>query len=436
MGQQKTRADIGRTEAETALTEAANVNSAVVETGAGPMMRILTPKGYQLIPIGVYRSNPDAYQIAPFKPGEDKGVYGQSAGLGATTEKTMDAKTPTGLVPSAGPDRTDIVQEKPPTSDIVTTELVPPAGGGLAAAETPPAEAPQAMKTGSMLSETDRSLIDKSVQETITGQTTASLASAPKKFEDAKAIQAANLQIQPILRVLAGDFASLPRGSSLLTPGVLNPYSRKIAESLNSIAATFGTDPFVNEADIMTVGSIDKSLERLSDELRTKGNYAASGAVDSTRKMLPSMSQSTEAIGKNLADVLVDTQRQNDLADYYQAIRDDAAAKLGPGNVAMADRIPDLPGVNWADNFAKNTSEKYLADRRAIEEMFNTNVIDATKKDARGNPSQIIDPSTGRPMNYMGLVMKYGDKLSPQVRQQIEEEFGKGILTYFGIKGE
>ena len=441
MGQQKTRADIGKTEADTELTRATTVSSAVVETSAGPMIRILTPKGYQLIPLGVYKSSPNTYQIAPFNPGEDKSVYGQSAGLGATTEKTMDAKTQTGLVPSAGPDRTDIVQEKPPTSDIVKTELVPPEGGGLAAAETPPAEAPpaeapKAMKTGSMLSETDRSLIDKSVQETITGQTTASLASAPKRFEDAKAIQAANLQIQPILRVLAGDFASLPRDSSLLTPGIISPYSRKIAESLNSMSKTLGWQPFVNEADITTVGSIDKSLERLSDELRSKGNYGASDAVNSTRKMLPSMSQSTEAIGKNLADVLVDTQRQNDLADYYQAVRDYAAAELGPGNVAMADRIPDLPGVNWADNFAKNTNEKYLADRRAMEEMFNTVVTNPEVKDARGNPTPIPDPATGRPMNYMSLIMKYGDTLRPEVRQQIEAEFGKGILKYFGIKGE
>jgi hypothetical protein len=195
-------------------------------------------------------------------------------------------------------------------------------------------------------------------------------------------------------------------------------------------------ESFVNETDLMTVGSIDKSLERLSDELRTKGNYAASGAVDSTRRMLPSMNQTTEAIGKNLSDVLVDTQRQNDLADYYQSIRDEAAAKLGPGNAAMADRIPDLPTVNWADKFAKNTNEKYLADRRALEEMFNTTVIDPTKKDAKGNPSPIVDPSTGRPMNYMGLIMKYGDQLKPEVRQQIEAEFGKGILNYFGIKGE
>ncbi len=438
MGQQKTRADIGRTEAETELTDATMINSAVVETSAGPMMRIATPEGYQLIPLGVYKSNPNLYRLklAPFAPGENKNAFAKSAGLGATTEKTMDAKTPTGLVPSAGPDRTDIVQEKPPTSDIVKTELTPPSGSGLAAAEAPPAEAPPAMTTGSMLSETDRSLIDKSVQETITGQTTASLASAPKKFEDAKAIQAANLQIQPILRTLAGEFASLPREASLLTPGVLNPYSRKIAESLNSIAATLGTDPFVNEADIKTVGSIDKNIERLADELRGKGQYAASDAVNSTRKMLPQMNQSTEAIGKNLADVLVDTQRQNDLADYYQAIRDEAAAKLGPGNVAMADRIPDLPGVNWADNFAKNTDEKYLNDRRAMEEMFNTVVTNPEVKDARGNPTPINDPESGRPMNYMSLIMRYGDTLSPEVRQQIEAEFGKGILKYFGIKGE
>jgi hypothetical protein len=32
--------------------------------------------------------------------------------------------------------------------------------------------------------------------------------------------------------------------------------------------------------------------------------------------------------------------------------------------------------------------------------------------------------------------MRYGDTLSPEVRQQIEAEFGKGILKYFGIKGE
>jgi hypothetical protein len=435
MGQQKTRADIGKTEADTELTKATTISAAVVETSAGPMIRILTPKGYQLIPLGVYKSSPNDYQIAPFNPGENKGVYGQSAGLGAPTETAVE-KSVAGLAP-AGPDRTDIVQEKPPTSDIVKTELTPPSGSGLAAAEAPPAEAPQPMKTGSMLSETDRSLIDKSVQETITGQTTASLASAPKRFEDAKAIQAANLQIQPILRTLAGEFASLPREASLLTPGVLNPYSRKIAESLNSIAATLGTDPFVNEADIKTVGSIDKNIERLADELRGKGQYAASDAVNSTRKMLPQMNQSTEAIGKNLADVLVDTQRQNDLADYYQAIRDEAAANPAlAGSVAMADRIPDLPGVNWADQFAKNTDEKYLADRRAMEEMFNTVVTNPEVKDARGNPTPINDPESGRPMNYMSLIMRYGDTLSPEVRQQIEAEFGKGILKYFGIKGE
>jgi hypothetical protein len=102
----------------------------------------------------------------------------------------------------------------------------------------------------------------------------------------------------------------------------------------------------------------------------------------------------------------------------------------------MADRIPDLPGVNWADNFAKNTDEKYLNDRRAMEEMFNTVVTNPEVKDARGNPTPINDPESGRPMNYMSLIMRYGDTLSPEVRQQIEAEFGKSILKYFGIKGE
>ena len=68
--------------------------------------------------------------------------------------------------------------------------------------------------------------------------------------------------------------------------------------------------------------------------------------------------------------------------------------------------------------------------------MFNTVVTNPEVKDARGNPTPIPDPATGRPMNYMSLIMKYGDTLRPEVRQQIEAEFGKGILKYFAIKGE
>jgi hypothetical protein len=461
MGQQKTRADIGRTEAETKSAEEAakaieaqTVQSAMV----GNDIRIIGPNGdYQFIPKGVYYSkSPGTFRIAPLSEQERqdlkngktlKGFIRPIGQAGTDTPSLGEEEKPpvvAGLAPPSFDKTADVDQTFPRPSEakVETSELSPPTGlaGGEQGqkVEEPktnvPSNQPMA-KPSKFAREEDQNVIDEAVKQAISGYTSEQLATVPQTFAEAKQIQQANMAVYQNIRTLAGDFASLPREGSLLTPGVIAPYTRKIAEFANSIASSFGREePFVNPADVRDVSSIDKTLAQLSTELRAANKVQAAIGIDKMREMLPTISQPQEGIAKNLAAVLVNMKQQNDFANYLQSVRDLAVKKMGPGQSSIADRVPDLPSTNWSQRFKEKTSSQYAQDQLTLEKMYFDGFADTSQpKNSNGKYPLALDQETGRPISVFGALMKHPQSFSQEQLRAVKAKYGENILDYFNL---
>ena len=223
----------------------------------------------------------------------------------------------------------------------------------------------------------------------------------------------ANTQ-KPIVMEFAEAFSRLPEKGPA-APGPLQPTITKGASVLNNVLNLFNMQEAFNPTDIGTADEIRKIGVRMQKQMAEAAGQRSYSAFNELASGTPSGATTREGIAKNMASIIVNNQKDIDKQPFFNQWYEDASRR----NPSRAWKTGSL--ADSAFNEAYNS--QYEQDRKSIEDMFLTPV------QSGGKP--IMDEKSGRPMNWIQYVSKYGASLPEETKVAIEKEWGPGILRYF-----
>lgn len=223
----------------------------------------------------------------------------------------------------------------------------------------------------------------------------------------------ANTQ-KPIVMEFAEAFSRLPEKGPA-APGPLQPAITKGASILNNVLNLFNMQEAFNPTDIGTADEIRKIGVRMQKQMAEAAGQRSYSAFNELASGTPSGATTREGIAKNMASIIVNNQKDIDKQPFFNQWYEDASRR----NPSRAWKTGSL--ADSAFNEAYNS--RYEQDRKSIEDMFLTPV------QSGGKP--IMDEKSGRPMNWIQYVSKYGSSLPEETKVAIEKEWGPGILRYF-----
>lgn len=212
----------------------------------------------------------------------------------------------------------------------------------------------------------------------------------------------------------AEAFSRLPEKGPL-APGAFNPFSVEAFGKLNSLMTSLGKDPLVSTEDLGTADDIAKIGRRMQGKLAESGGQKSYAAFNDLASGVPSGATTRAGIAKNMSSIIVNNQKELDKQNYFTQWFEDAKT-VNPTYASKSGSLAD-------SQFNISYDAVYEKDRKAIEDMFLTPVKSG------GKP--IIDEKTGRPMNWVSYITRYGSQLPDETKALIEKEWGDGVLRYF-----
>lgn len=220
---------------------------------------------------------------------------------------------------------------------------------------------------------------------------------------------------KPLLMELGAAFSGLP-AESIMASGSGAPVATTLGGWANWLAGAVGASPVVNPEDIARAEKIQKVTAQMNKAATETSGQKSYSAYDAMGKMFPTMATSREGTAENFANIVVTNQMPDDENRFGQ----DWFNKAKKINSAYA--ITTGPAVSEA--FKDKFAPVYEQEKKAIKSMF----LDPVVKKG-GEP--VLDPKTGRPMNYFQYISEQGKNFSPEIKKAIESRYGEGILRYF-----
>jgi hypothetical protein len=239
----------------------------------------------------------------------------------------------------------------------------------------------------------------------------------PDVFTPQSKIATAVQNQRPQLSELSTSLAALPRDKSLLASGKPQETLAPVAAYLNGWASVLGIPPVINAKDLANVETVNKAVNQLKTAAAREGGQTALGALDQFAATLPSNLNTPGAQAKLLAQLYYVNQREVDKNTFFKQVRDAAAGPKGQyAQFAMR------AGMDADADFNNKYSQAFYAQElKSLERMFN--------EGPKGMKTE-----GGRPITWMEFLNKEGATLSSKERQAIENQFGRGILRYFGVQ--
>ena len=178
-----------------------------------------------------------------------------------------------------------------------------------------------------------------------------------------------------------------------------------------------GAPPIASDTDLSNTEEIRKAATQMVQQAAREGNQASVAALRELANAIPTNINSPEAQEKLISELLVINQSQIDKDRFFQLY---ARAGEGPNSI-YAKATPAL-GADAERYFNKEYRARQQQDKQQLRRMF------------REGPPGAIDES-GRPQSWMAYLMKNAATLTPEQREAVEKQFGRGILRYYGIGG-
>jgi hypothetical protein len=167
-----------------------------------------------------------------------------------------------------------------------------------------------------------------------------------------------------------------------------------------------------------------------------KNDLKAVSALTAIEKGYVSDTNTTKGIAKLLAGMSVETQRDIDKNDYFQAFKQ--RAESGTRDAISANR-----SGSWADlnaRFDKSRDPVYQDDKKALERMY-LEGIPVTEngkqvwltRDGKKASREDIAAGRAQPMTVGEWLLRDGAKLSDAEKKWVVSHYGPRSLRYFGL---
>ena len=216
---------------------------------------------------------------------------------------------------------------------------------------------------------------------------------------------------------LAAMFASLPETGFTATGPVQDSFTARAVRYINSGLSALGFTGF-NAGDVAQREAIQKALNDLAASRSQEGDQRALGSIRILQAAMASTSMSKPAIAKSMAELFVDNQRNIDMNNYAQLVREELRSKL-PGQEVLAD----YGGQGIQSMFNRRQAAVYGEEKTILENLFMRNYNGSDER-FKGKPVfEVLSTTGGRPPRDLlaAIIRETGDK-------------GYGILRYFAVQ--
>ena len=250
--------------------------------------------------------------------------------------------------------------------------------------------------------------------------------------EAAKGSSEFKSQLFPMAASLAGQ----PR-TGVLAVGPLRDIFVPIAKYVNQVANVlqFPEGP-IDSAKLANAEEGRKYVQRLREAAAAKGDFKAVSALSAIEKGYVSDTNTTKGIAKLLAGMSVETQRDIDKNDYFQAFK--RQAESGDRDALSANRSGSWAGLDA--RFDKSRDPIYQDDKKALERMY-LEGIPVTEngkqvwlaRDGKKISREDIAAGRAQPMTVGEWLLRDGAKLSDAEKKWVVSHYGPRSLRYFGL---
>lgn len=317
--------------------------------------------------------------------------------------------------------------------------MTPPAGAGAAPAPSggevaTPKETtapPAAEQAPPAVSDEDRKLkelADKYKREA-TGQGRTWFQSYPDIYTPQQQKAEAARELRTQFLPMAEGLSSLPK-TGKQSPGAIQSVLAPVIDRVNSIARSLNfSEPF----DPNVAASAEearKYFTRLSAAATAKGDFRAAAALETLSAGYPSSVNSPKGLAKLLAGVAIESRLDIEKNDFYQKFKN--LAERG----TLGSQVVPLRSGAWADlgtQFDKDRAPKIAKDKQSLEKIFyESPALDKEHTKFLDNEGRVTtDPE--KATTWGAWIIKNSATMTPEQKKFIEAQFGKGILSYFGM---
>jgi len=390
------------------------------KTGEERSMRLIDALGRM--------ENGETFGLEPSQINKIRAEAGEVAGGQRTTEGTVKGKaeagTAAGTTAAGAPAAGTAVAGTP-----AATAAPAPAKDTTKVEEKAPATAP------GQLSEEDVKLAAKWREES--KDRPASWHADNKDIytpqqEAAKGASEFKSQFMPMAASLAGAPRTGP-----LAPGPLRDIFVPLGVYVNQIANVlqFPEGP-IDPAKLADAQEGRKYVQRLREAAIAKNDLKAVSALTAIEKGYVSDTNTTKGIAKLLAGMSVESQRDIDKNDYFQAFKD--RAESGTRDAISANRSGSWAGLDA--RFDKTRDPIYQDDKKALERMY-LEGIPVTEngkqvwlaRDGKKISREDIAAGRAQPMTVGEWLLRDGAKLSDAEKKWVVSHYGPRSLRYFGL---
>ena len=419
-GINKQQADIAATNAGTEKQYADIVKDSVfTDQGGRTWFRYVLPTGgYGIMSIADYVDLPDNAK-PKLDPRIEKIVL--DAAAGEMTKRRQSAASKPGTTPgtpAAAPRPVESAPIPPVGGPAVGTggTSATPSGGATPGTATQPSTTPAPSSSVIQLPSELQQKYAAEGRKLFAGGTQMA-EQMPDVFTPQNNIAKGANNQRPQLMELTTSLAALPRNKSLLASGKPQETLAPVAAYLNGWASVLGIPAVIDAKDLANAEAVNKAVNQLKAAAAKEGGQTAFAALDQFGATLPSNLNSPGAQAKLLAQLYYVNQREIDKNEFYSQVR-----KAAAGDKGQYAQFAMRAGLDADTDFNKQYSQAFYAQElKSLEKMFNE------------GPKGMTGPG-GRPITWMEFLNKEGATLSAKERQQIENQFGRGILRYFGVQ--
>lgn len=402
-GVQKMQQELGESRANTEGKLADIASTSWRYDGGRLMLRAVKPDGtYFWVPFNEWWAMDEKSRPA-IDPRAQEYVRSLTAGKGPGAAGPATAPAP---APDARP-----APEAPPAAAPVQkpaaapSEPVPP---------IPPSGVTPARQSASMfaLTPAQRAEAEKLVKIK-SGMSADALAKEPDYFTVQDQL-ARNIEEQKQLVLpLSGTLASLPREGSIFTSGKFQEIANPVMGILNNIAAIAGKPDLISDpSQLAKQEEVRKLVNQLQQAATNDTQLRAVAAFRDMAEGIPGIMTSPGGQAKLIAQILTNAQRVADKNSFFnewtRAVSGDRGQNYEWAKATSREANREFDAVY--------TNAFYNAERQKLESMFN----DRVKVDGKEVP--VLYVLSMRP-----------ELINAKRRAQMEKEYGRGILRYFGI---